>query len=231
MSTFEFWTLQIPGWLLVAYLALAQCVSAFSYKTGVRMGTQEPAESITEVGVATWWAFAFGDLVFYTRLLHAAPCSWLGRPTAHHNMGSPRFGGSIRRYGLLAHRLPRRRPPFTRRGGMVAAEGMAVLDRVADHRALGALGVARTPDTLDPRRNDRPTLCRCPGGLSCCSHRPSRLYRLTELRQFNENHSSSWQKCSRGSARGQTAPSPRSTCACTAKPGVTSPIPRGKRRP
>ena len=69
MSTFEFWTLQIPGWLLVAYLAVAQCVPAFSYKTGVRMGTQEPAESITEVGVATWWAFAFGDLVFYTPLL------------------------------------------------------------------------------------------------------------------------------------------------------------------
>ena len=69
MSSFAFWALQITGWLLVAYLIVAQCVSAFSYAAGVRMGTQEPAETITEVGAATWWAFAFGDLIFYTPLL------------------------------------------------------------------------------------------------------------------------------------------------------------------
>lgn len=35
------------------------------------MGTQEPAATITEVGVAFWYGFAFGDLVFYIPLLAA----------------------------------------------------------------------------------------------------------------------------------------------------------------
>ena len=69
MSGIAFWAFQISGWLLVIYLIVAQCVSAVSYSKGVQMGTQEPAEKITEVGVAMFWAFAFADLVFYTPLL------------------------------------------------------------------------------------------------------------------------------------------------------------------
>lgn len=66
-----FWALQGPGWLLVLYLAVAQCLSAFDYGLGVRMGTQEPAERITPVGVALFWGLAFADLVFYAPLLAA----------------------------------------------------------------------------------------------------------------------------------------------------------------
>lgn len=79
---FAFWVLQGPGWLLFAYLAVAQCLSALDYDLGVRMGTQEPEERITKVGVAFWWALALGDLVFYTPLLglgligHATGRGW-----------------------------------------------------------------------------------------------------------------------------------------------------------
>ncbi len=66
---FGFWLLQGPGWLLVLYLVIAQCVSAVSYDTGVRMGAQEPASEVTAVGRALFWAFAFADLVVYTPLL------------------------------------------------------------------------------------------------------------------------------------------------------------------
>jgi len=69
MSGAAFWIIQIPGWLLFIYLVFAQCTAAFSYRLGVRMGTQEPATQITEVGAALFWAFAFADLVFYTPLL------------------------------------------------------------------------------------------------------------------------------------------------------------------
>lgn len=64
-----FWTLQLPGWVLFLYLVIAQCTSAVNYRLGVQMGTQEPSEQITQVGVAFWWAMAFGDLVFYTPIL------------------------------------------------------------------------------------------------------------------------------------------------------------------
>jgi hypothetical protein len=64
-----FWIMQGPGWLLLAYLVVAQGVSALDYRLGVAMGTQEPADVITEVGVAFWYGFAFGDLVFYIPLL------------------------------------------------------------------------------------------------------------------------------------------------------------------
>ena len=64
-----FWLLQVPGWLLLFYLIYAQAIPAFSYETGVAMGTQEPAEQITEVGVAFWYGFAFADLVTYIPLL------------------------------------------------------------------------------------------------------------------------------------------------------------------
>jgi hypothetical protein len=62
---------QVPGWLLLLYLAYAQVPAAFDYEIGVRMGTQEPAESITEVGVAFWYGFAFADLLIYIPLLAA----------------------------------------------------------------------------------------------------------------------------------------------------------------
>ena len=81
MASLEFWLIQGPGWALVLYLLVAQCTAAFSYDLGIRMGTQEPAENITEVGVAFFWGVAFADL-FYTPLLavgligHAAGSSW-----------------------------------------------------------------------------------------------------------------------------------------------------------
>jgi hypothetical protein len=58
-----------PGWLLLFYLVYAQAIPAFDYDLGVSMGTQEPADQITEVGVAFWYGFAFGDLVVYIPLL------------------------------------------------------------------------------------------------------------------------------------------------------------------
>lgn len=82
MSNSVFWFIQIPGWSLFAYLVYAQCPAAFNYRLGVRMGTQEPAEQISEVGVAFSWALTFADLVFYTPLLglglvgHALGSEW-----------------------------------------------------------------------------------------------------------------------------------------------------------
>lgn len=78
----DFWWLQFPGWILLAYLVYAQAVSAFDYELGVRMGTQESAQQITEVGAAFWYGFAFSDLVVYIPLLGAAlighwlACTW-----------------------------------------------------------------------------------------------------------------------------------------------------------
>ena len=66
-----FWTLQIPGWVLLVYLVIAQAIPAFDYELGVRMGTQESAEQITEVGAAFWSGFAVGDLLVYIPLLAA----------------------------------------------------------------------------------------------------------------------------------------------------------------
>lgn len=67
----SFWMLQVPGWLLLAYLVYAQGITAFGYELGVRMGTQEPAETITEVGAAFWYGFALGDLLTYIPILLA----------------------------------------------------------------------------------------------------------------------------------------------------------------
>ena len=76
------WTfnwIQWPGWLLTAYLVVAQAIPAFDYELGVRMGTQESAAVITEVGTAFWYGFAFGDLVFYAPLLAIGLVGyWLG---------------------------------------------------------------------------------------------------------------------------------------------------------
>jgi len=77
-----FWVLQGPGWLLLLYLVYAQAIPVFDYDLGVTMGTQEPAEQVTEVGVAYWYGFAFGDLAVYIPLLalgligHAAMRRW-----------------------------------------------------------------------------------------------------------------------------------------------------------
>ena len=64
-----FWMIQGPGWLLLAYLVYAQAIPAFDYEIGVAMGTQEPAEAITAVGVAFWYGFALADLLVYIPLL------------------------------------------------------------------------------------------------------------------------------------------------------------------
>lgn len=69
MADFSFWYIQIPGWALFFYLLVAQCSAAFSYKLGVKLGTQEPAAEITEIGTAFFWGLAFADLVFYTPIL------------------------------------------------------------------------------------------------------------------------------------------------------------------
>ena len=66
---FMFWSIQGPGWLFLVYLILAQGISAIDYDLGVAMGTQESAETITEVGAAFFYGFAFADLVFYIPLL------------------------------------------------------------------------------------------------------------------------------------------------------------------
>ena len=67
----DFYSVQVPGWLLLIYLVYAQVPAAFDYELGVRMGTQEPAEMISDVGVAFWYGFAFADLVVYIPLLVA----------------------------------------------------------------------------------------------------------------------------------------------------------------
>jgi hypothetical protein len=64
-----FWFIQGPGWFLFIYLLIAQAIPAFDYEIGVAMGTQEPAVVISEVGVAFWQGFAWGDLLVYIPLL------------------------------------------------------------------------------------------------------------------------------------------------------------------
>jgi hypothetical protein len=76
----SYWMLHGPGWLLLLYLIYAQAIPAIDYDLGVSMGTQEPAKQITEVGVAFWYGFAFGDLVIYIPLLALGLTGhWLGR--------------------------------------------------------------------------------------------------------------------------------------------------------
>ena len=84
-----FWLIQIPGWILVAYLTYAQAIPAFDYELGVRMGTQESAEQITEVGAAFWYGFAFADLVVYIPLLAAGLLGhWGNRPWSNIFLGA-----------------------------------------------------------------------------------------------------------------------------------------------
>ena len=68
-KTTDTWTIHVPGLLLLIYLVVAQGITALDYELGVRMGTQEPAEHISEVGVAFWYGFALADLVIYIPLL------------------------------------------------------------------------------------------------------------------------------------------------------------------
>jgi len=76
----KFWILQGPGWLLVSYLIYAQAIPAFNYDLGVSMGTQESADIISDVGVAFWYGFAFGDLVIYIPLLFLGLVGhWVGK--------------------------------------------------------------------------------------------------------------------------------------------------------
>ncbi len=82
MAMALFWFVQLPGWFLFAYLLVAQCAAALNYRLGVRMGTQEPAARVTEIGVAFWKGFAGADLVLYMPLLgiglagHAFDAGW-----------------------------------------------------------------------------------------------------------------------------------------------------------
>lgn len=76
----SFWLLQGPGWLLLFYLIYAQAIPAFDYDIGIAMGTQGPAGQVTDVGVAFWYGFAFGDLVTYIPLLAIGLIGhWLGQ--------------------------------------------------------------------------------------------------------------------------------------------------------
>jgi hypothetical protein len=63
------WSIQAPGWALFVYLVVAQGIAALDYDLGVAMGTQEPAEVVTEVGTAFWLGFAVADLVCYIPIL------------------------------------------------------------------------------------------------------------------------------------------------------------------
>ena len=82
MPNIAFWIIQGPGWLLFAYLVVAQCTAAVRYSLGVSLGTQEPAERITDVGVAFFKGYAGADLIVYVPLLgvgllgHFVGSSW-----------------------------------------------------------------------------------------------------------------------------------------------------------
>lgn len=84
MPNIAFWIIQGPGWLLFAYLVVAQCTAAVRYSLGVSLGTQEPAERITDVGVAFFKGYAGADLIVYVPLLgvgllgHFVGSSWSG---------------------------------------------------------------------------------------------------------------------------------------------------------
>lgn len=77
----QFWVVQALGWVLFLYLLYAQAIPAFDYQLGVRMGTQESAETITGVGTAFWYGFAFGDLVAYIPMLALGLLGhWIRKP-------------------------------------------------------------------------------------------------------------------------------------------------------
>ena len=94
--------LQVPGWLLLAYLIYAQGITAFGYEMGVAVGTQESSEIITEVGAAFWYGFALGDLLTYIPILFAGLIGHLRGKT----VGSDCFGRRSRYYTVLAYCMP-----------------------------------------------------------------------------------------------------------------------------
>jgi len=89
------WTLQATGWLFLAYLIYAQLIPVFDYQLGVEMGTQESAEQVTDVGVAYWKGFAFGDLVAYAPLLLAGLIGHLLRRRWGHVALAAAFGITV----------------------------------------------------------------------------------------------------------------------------------------
>ena len=72
MSGIAFWMVQLPEWILFAYLLVAQCTAAMSSSLSGKMGTQDPLKHITEIDVAFFKVYAGADLVFYTPLLGIA---------------------------------------------------------------------------------------------------------------------------------------------------------------
>jgi hypothetical protein len=92
---FAIWTIQLPGWLLLAYLVYAQAIPAFNYELGVRMGTQEPAAKISAVGTAFWYGFAFADLVVYIPLLAAGLLGLLRDARWAHVVAASAFGITV----------------------------------------------------------------------------------------------------------------------------------------
>jgi len=85
----NFCLIQVPGWLLLCYLIYAQAIPAFSYETGVNMGTQESAGVVSDVGVAFWYGFAFGDLIAYIPLLaFGLSGHWTGKRWGHVLLGA-----------------------------------------------------------------------------------------------------------------------------------------------
>lgn len=140
-----FWALQVPGWILLLYLVYAQGIPAFDYDLGVAMGTQEPAENVTEVGTAIWWGFAFADLVFYIPLLaiglagHLAAKAWGGVALAA-ALGITAY------WPIVALAIV-----GAGRGGMEPVEGTGILGRPATHHGLGRVGtLARDGGTPPP---------------------------------------------------------------------------------
>jgi hypothetical protein len=94
-NSIDTWTVQLPGWILLAYLVLAQGLSAIDYELGVRMGTQEPAEQISEVGTAFWYGFAFADLVWYIPVLSVGLVGLWRRSTWSRAVAGAAFGITV----------------------------------------------------------------------------------------------------------------------------------------
>ena len=134
----SYWLLLGPGWLLLLYLIYAQAIPAFNYDLGVSMGTQEPAEQITEVGVAFFYGFAFADLVIYIPLLVLGLIGYgLGRA-----WGPRHAVGCTRNYCVLARGMSRRHRCRTQCAWMESSQRDRLLDCLAADHDLGSLGPA-----------------------------------------------------------------------------------------
>ena len=69
MTKLQHRLIQVPGFLLLIYLCVAQAPAALDYDLGIMMGSQEPAEVITDVGTAFFQGFALADVLVYIPLL------------------------------------------------------------------------------------------------------------------------------------------------------------------